>query len=84
MNVNFSLLTSKGMLIASIVVPAISLTINLSSFTNLFINVDFPALGLPNTAIFLSSDNSIFISGILSASSDFNSEILIECSALIS
>ena len=69
---------------ASIVVPAISLTINLSSFTNLFINVDLPALGLPSIAIFLSSDDSILISGILDASSDFSSDILIECSALIS
>ena len=53
---------------ASIVVPAISLTISLSSFTNLFINVDFPALGLPRTATFLSSDSSTIVSGILDSS----------------
>ena len=43
------------MLIASIVVPAISDTISLSSFINLFIKVDLPALGLPKIAIFLPS-----------------------------
>ena len=52
--------TVKGILIASIVVPAISETINLSSFINLFINVDFPALGLPRTAIFFPSGDSYF------------------------
>ena len=50
-----SLFTEKGILMASIVVPAISETINLSSLINLLINVDFPALGLPKTAIFLPS-----------------------------
>ena len=40
------------MLIASIVVPAISETISLSSFINLFMKVDLPAFGLPKTAIF--------------------------------
>jgi hypothetical protein len=43
------------MLIASIVVPAISETISLSSLINLFIKVDLPAFGLPNTAIFFHS-----------------------------
>ena len=43
------------MLIASIVVPAISLTINLSSLINLFIKVDLPAFGLPRIATFFPS-----------------------------
>ena len=47
--------TEKGILIASIVVPAISETISLSSFMNLLIKVDLPALGLPKIAIFLPS-----------------------------
>ena len=52
MKIKSSLFTEKGILMASIVVPAISETINLSSLINLLINVDFPALGLPKTAIF--------------------------------
>ena len=38
-------LTVNGILIESIVVPAISETINLSSFMKLLIKVDLPALG---------------------------------------
>ena len=57
--INSSLLNINGTLIASIVVPAISLTINLSSFIKLFIKVDLPAFGLPRIATFLPSGNSI-------------------------
>ena len=51
------------MLIASMVVPAISETISLSSLINLFINVDLPAFGLPSTAIFLPSGVIYCLSG---------------------
>jgi len=43
------------MLMESMVVPAISETISLSSLMNLLIKVDFPALGRPMTAILLPS-----------------------------
>ena len=74
----------KGILIASIVVPAISETINLSSFINLFINVDFPALGLPRTAIFFPSGDSYFSFGRESLMYVRRSLMFLECSALIS
>ena len=48
---------------ASIVVPAISDTINLSYLINLLIKVDFPAFGLPKTAIFFPSCDSYFSLG---------------------
>lgn len=47
----------NGILIASMVVPAISETMSLSSFINLFIKVDLPALGLPKMAIFFLQEN---------------------------
>ena len=72
------------MLIASIVVPAISETISLSSFMNLFIKVDFPALGLPNTAIFFPSGLVYCFSGRESFMKVLRSVIFLECSALIS
>ena len=59
MKIKSSSFTEKGMLIASMVVPAISETISLSSFMNLFIKVDLPALGLPKIAIFFPSGTSV-------------------------
>ena len=53
----------NGILIASMVVPAISETMSLSSFINLFIKVDLPALGLPKMAIFFPSGKSLSDSG---------------------
>ena len=65
------------------VVPAISLTTNLSSLIKLFIKVDLPALGLPSTATFLPSGRSIVVSGTLVSICDFNKFKFLECSALI-
>ena len=82
MRINFSSLNSKGILIESIVVPAISLTINLSSLINLFIKVDLPAFGRPRTATFFPSGISIDRSGNFFSRMDFKILIFIECSAL--
>ena len=61
-SINVNLPNSHSILlsIASLVVPAISDTINLSSPNNLFIKDDFPTLGLPIIAIFMSSSSSSF------------------------
>ena len=72
------------MLIESIVVPAISETINLSSLINLLIKVDLPALGLPITAILLPSGYSSFSLGSFPLSKALSSVIFKECSALTS
>ena len=48
----------------SLVVPAISLTIDLSSFKSLFTSEDFPAFGLPSTAIL--SPSSLLFSFLVS------------------
>ena len=69
---------------ASIVVPAISDTINLSSLINLLIKVDFPAFGLPKTAIFFPYGDSYFSLGNESLIKERRSVIFRECSALIS
>ena len=82
--INYSLLNSKGTLIASIVVPAISLTINRSSLIKLFINVDLPAFGLPSIATFFPFCFGVEYSGSFSSIFDFSKFMLIECSALIS
>ena len=66
------------------VVPAISETISLSSLINLFIKVDFPAFGLPRTAIFFPSGSSYFSSGKDSFINVLRSTMFLECSALIS
>jgi hypothetical protein len=50
MKIYSSLLNLKGISMASIVVPACSLTINLSSSIMLLIKVDLPAFGLPRIA----------------------------------
>ena len=74
----------KGILMASIVVPAISDTTNLSSLMKLLINVDFPALGLPKTAIFFPATPSSSISSGSCSSRDFLSvSNPLECSALM-
>ena len=74
----------NGILIASMVVPAISETMSLSSFINLFIKVDLPALGLPKMAIFFPSGKSLSDSGNEFFIYDFKSVMFIECSALTS
>ena len=66
------------------VVPAISLTINLSSFINLLIKVDLPAFGLPRIATFLPSGNSMSAFVDLFSSSCLILFKFFECSALIS
>ena len=55
----FPCLFSKYVSIASLVVPAISETITLSSPNILFISEDFPAFGLPITATLIVSSSSI-------------------------
>ena len=53
----FPCLFSKYVSIASLVVPAISETITLSSPNILFISEDFPAFGLPITATLIVSSS---------------------------
>ena len=53
-------LLSNSESIASLVVPAISDTISLSSFNILFINDDFPAFGFPIIATLILSSSSLF------------------------
>ena len=48
----------KGVSIASLVVPGISLTITLSSPIILFVKEDFPALGFPTMAMCITSFSS--------------------------
>ena len=79
-----SSLTENGILIESIVVPAISETINLSSFIKLFIKVDLPALGLPRIAIFLPSGTLVWFSEIEVFKNALKSVRFLLCSALIS
>ena len=49
---------SKGLSIESLVVPAIGETMTLFSPRRQFMSEDFPTLGLPITAIFISSSSS--------------------------
>ena len=52
--------SSKGVSIASLVVPGILLTISLSSPSILFIRDDFPTFGFPIRATFITSSSSAF------------------------
>ena len=69
---------------ASIVVPACSLTINLSSSIMLLIKVDLPAFGLPRIATLFPEWSIILLSGILLFKIVLNSSMFNECSELIS
>ena len=73
----YSLLLIVSLLsIASLVVPAISLTINLSSFNNLLTIELLPAFGLPTNAIFNPrSENSSSVFLILNITSSSSSPI---------
>ena len=54
---------SKGVSIASLVVPAIGETITLLSSTRAFINEDLPTFGFPITETLISSVSSYLLSG---------------------
>ncbi len=58
-------LTFITSLSVSLVVPAISVTIALSSPTNIFISEDLPAFGLPTITVFIPSDNTFPLSNVV-------------------
>ena len=67
--------------IVSLVVPAISLTIERSLFNNLFKSEDFPAFGLPRIAMLSPSEISlVFLSSNFSTTASSKSPKFVLCS----